>query len=227
MISSVIRRTSRQHSRKLLSLYVNLWNVRLFFTIVCKLSENRGARLHGAVVNTFAAGDAQLVVEDDFASLQISNMQSPYFAMGYAVSTMVAETFIPYDAFFDRADGDAKRRDIFHGLCDGSGFAFDIQHQIAFAFACHTCTEDVHFQIEIFYQFIDNRRVRFADWEMQEIFLCDNHDDLRPPPLLFLDVQWLHALFNRQLGQRLRQQERAVLNLGLQYLADFQGFVIR
>ena len=154
-------------------------------------------------------------------------MQSPYFAVGDAISAMVAKGFVPHDAFFDRTDGDAERCDVFHGLGDGSGLALDIQHKIAFAFACHTRTEDVHFQIEIFHQLIDYRRVRFADWKVQEIFLCDNHDDLRPPPLLFLDVQWFHALFNRQLGQRLRQQERAVLNLGLQYLADFQGFVIR
>ena len=135
--------------------------------------------------------------------------------MRYAISAVIAETFIPYNAFFDRIDGDAKRRDVLHGLCNGASFAFDIQHQITFTIARHKRTEDVHFQIKVLHQFIDNRRVRLANRKMQEIFLCDNHVDLRPRPLLFLDVQRLHALFDRQLSQRLRQQERAVLDLRL------------
>ena len=73
-----------------------------------KPSENRGTRLHRAVVNAFTACDAQLVVEDDLARFQICDMQGSSLAVRNAISTMITQSFISHNAFFDRTDGDTE-----------------------------------------------------------------------------------------------------------------------
>lgn len=149
-------------------------------------------------------------------------MQRLGLAMREAVAAMRAQAIVPDDALVNRVDRNPEAGNVLQCLGDLDLLSFQVQHQIALAFAGDLRPENIDFQVVVLDQMIDNRGLRLALGEFQEVFMCDNHGEIE---VLLAYRELFHSLFLGERRQGLRQEEIALEYVILEQLANFQRLV--
>ena len=118
-------------------------------------------------------------------------MQRLGLAMREAVAAMRAQAIVPDDALVNRVDRNPEAGNVLQCLGDLDLLSFQVQHQIALAFAGDLRPENID-PGRSPDQMIDNRGLRLALGEFQEVFVCDNHGEIE---VLLAYRELFHSLF--------------------------------